>query len=68
MNVQSEPYRVASQSLAMFLTPSTTPPRPWVDLPAETRKQIARRLAPLLVRMRSIRAPTRVDRHVESVE
>lgn len=68
MNVQSNPYRVASQSLTKLLKPSTTLPRPWLDLPAETRKQIAQRLAPLLVRMRSTGAPTKVDRNVESVE
>lgn len=69
MNVQSNPYRVASQSLTKLLNPSTPRPRPWLDLPAETRKQIAQGLAPLLMRMRwSTRAPTKVDRHVESFE
>ncbi|MDQ0561042.1 hypothetical protein QO004_002835 [Rhizobium mesoamericanum] len=68
MNVQSKPYRVASQSLVKLLTPSTTVPRPWVDLPPETRKQLAQKLVPLLMRMRSIRVPTKVDRHAESDE
>ena len=43
-------------------------PGPWLDLPEETRKQIAQGLAPLLVRMQLIRAPTKVDRHAESVK
>lgn len=68
MTVQSKPYRVASQSLVKLLTPSTTLPRPWPDLPPETRKQIAQKLAPLLMRMWSIRASTKVDRHAESDE
>jgi hypothetical protein len=68
MNVQSKPYRVASQSLVKLLTPSTTVPRPWLDLPTETQKQVAQKLAPLLMRMRSIRTPTKVDQHAESDE
>jgi hypothetical protein len=68
MNVQSKPYRVASQSLVKLLTPSTTLPRPWLDLPSETQKQIAQSLARLLVRRRLIRVPTKVDRHAESDE
>lgn len=62
------PHRVASQTLAKLLNPSTTLPRPWLDLPTETREQIAQSLAPLLLRMRPPRAPTKADRHVESVE
>lgn len=68
MNMQSKPYRVASRSLKKLLTPSTTLPRPWLDLSAQTRKQIAQSLAPLLMRIRSTRTPTKVDRHDESVE
>jgi len=68
MNVQSNPYRVASQSLTKLLNPSATLPRPWLDLSTETRKQIAQSLVQLLLRMRPTRAPTKADRHVESVE
>lgn len=68
MTVQSKPYRVASQSLGELLTPRTILPRPWLDLPPETQKQIAQKLAPLLMRMRSIRTLTKVDQHAESDE
>lgn len=70
MTVQSNPYRyrVASQSLVKLLTPNTTLPHPWPDLPPETQKQIAQKFAPLLMRMRSIRSSAKVDRHAESDE
>lgn len=68
MSMPSNSHSVASQTLKKLLNPSTTRPRPWLDLPAEIQKQIAQSLAPLLLRMRSTRAPTKADRHVESVE
>ena len=68
MNIQSDPYRVTFQSLTKPLNPSTALPRPWLDLSTETRRQIAQSLAQMLLRMRPTRAPTKADRHVESVE
>lgn len=69
MNIQSNLHRVASQTLTELPNPGmTTLPRLWLNLPTETRKQIAQSLAPLLIRMRPTRAALGADRHVESVE
>lgn len=68
MSMPSNPHSLASQTLKNLLNPGTACPRPWLDLPAETRKQIAQSIAPLLLRMRPARTPTKADRHVESVE
>lgn len=69
MNIQSNLHRVASQALTELPNPGmATLPRLWLNLPTETRKQIAQSLAPLLIRMRPTRWPLGADRHVESVE
>lgn len=70
MNIQSNLYRVASQTPTTKVpNPSIiTPPSLWLKLPVERRKQIAQGFARLLLRMRSTGAPIAADRHVESVE
>ncbi|MER9191427.1 hypothetical protein [Mesorhizobium australicum] len=69
MNIQSNPYRAASQTPTELPNPGmTTVLSLWLNLPAETQKQIARSFAPLLLRMRSTGAPMAADRHVESIE
>ncbi len=69
MNIQSNPHRVASQTLTELPNPGTTTlPSVWLNLPAEKQKQIAQNFAPLLLRMRSTGVPIKVDRHVESIE
>lgn len=69
MNIQSNLHRVVSQTLTELPNPGmTTLPGLWLNLPAETQKQIAQNLAPLLMRMRSTHAPLEADGHVESVE
>jgi hypothetical protein len=69
MNMPSNPHRVASRTLTKLPNLGiTTLPRLWLDLPAETRQQIAWSFALLLLRMRSPRAPIKADRHVESIE
>ncbi|WP_167335251.1 hypothetical protein [Mesorhizobium erdmanii] len=69
MNIQSNLYRVTSQTLTELPNPGmATLPSLWLNLPGETQKQIAQSLARLLLRMRSTGAPTAADRHVESIE
>lgn len=69
MNIQSNLYRVASQSLTELPNPSIpTPPSLWLDLPVERQKQIAQGFARLLLRRRSTGAPIKADRHAESIE
>lgn len=48
MTVQSNPYRyrVASQSLVKLLTPNTTLPHPWPDLPQKRRNKSLKSLHP----------------------
>ncbi|ESY65896.1 hypothetical protein X742_20335 [Mesorhizobium sp. LNHC232B00] len=65
MNIQSNLYRVASQTLTELPNPGlTTLPSLWLNLPG----QIAQSLARLLLRMRSTGTSTAADRHVESIE
>jgi hypothetical protein len=69
MNIQSNPCRVASKTLTPLSKPDRTGrPRLWLDLPAETQKQIAQSFARLLLRMRPTLAPMMADRHDESVD
>jgi hypothetical protein len=68
MNIQSNLHRVVSQTLTELPNPGMTTLGLWLNLPAETQKQIAQNLAPLLMRMRSTHAPLEADGHVESVE
>lgn len=69
MNIQSNPCRVASQTVIRVPVPSVAKlPRLWFDLPAETQKQITQSVARLLLRMRSTGVPIAADRHVESAE
>lgn len=69
MNIQSNPCRVACQTVIRVPVPSVAKlPRLWFDLPAETQKQITQSVARLLLRMRSTGVPIAADRHVESAE
>ena len=66
MNVQSKPYRVASQTLRRASDPEHDSPASLARLcRAETQRQIAQKLGPVAADAVD-RAPTKVDRHAES--
>lgn len=67
MNIASNPHRVAHPTVTRVPV-RTSLPRLWLDLPAQTQKQIAQCLASMLLRHRASLAPEPRNRHAERGE